>query len=48
MYTIDRSTRTMNTTANRSSESKKLLQLSDLKTESAALNEQFNSFWGSL
>jgi hypothetical protein len=38
----------MNTTANRSSESKKLLQFSDLKTESVTLNEQFKSFWGSL
>lgn len=39
----------MNTVdARRTNNGKKLMQLSELKTESAALEEQFNSFWRSL
>jgi len=32
----------------RAESGRKLLQLSELKTESAALESQFNSFWRSL
>ncbi|SDB22836.1 hypothetical protein SAMN05660653_01115 [Desulfonatronum thiosulfatophilum] len=32
----------------RANDSRKVLQLSELKTESAALENQFNSFWRSL
>lgn len=39
----------MNTTeATRAKNGKKLLQLTELKSESATLEEQFDSFWRSL
>jgi len=38
----------MNTTATPRQKAKKLLQLTELKSESSALEVQFDSFWRSL